>query len=229
MRSLVNGVLKLPDHEFGVGVASVASRKEVSLKTLCSECLQPVKQTLACPDHSAETVKGYEYTKGQYLVLSSEEIESLAVEKVVRVDRFVAARDLSLVTEKNYWLLPDSVLSEKYWALRDGMLKNRSIGVGVQSMWGKELPCVVSARENGLLLSVVFQAAEIAQNDLTPTDVSPKALKDAERLTKPSKGTPIVVTDKLSDLIASKFDGDVLLETLKKSLKTTPKKAKVKA
>lgn len=256
MRVLVNGILSFGLVNVPVGVASVASRKETSFKTLCKQCGEPIKLVKTCPTHGAdvETMRGFEYASGEYLVLTDEEIESAqgAQDKMIRLSSFAMSNNISpLLIEKNYWLAPNKVMGEAYWLLHDALLTQDAVGLGSCALWGKGTPCMVACHSPGLTLSTLFCADEIAQTDFQYNKSSVEAQKLAESLVRDS--TKLFTLDGLRSgsracveaLVQSKLAGmvfepsaqdvtpvakdDDVLEMLKASLAEQKPKRKVRA
>ncbi|MFP5277133.1 MAG: Ku protein [Acidobacteriota bacterium] len=94
------------------------------------------------PVENAEIVKGYEYTKGKYVVIDPEEIKHLrvATKKVIEVKQFVDLSDLSpALFEKPYFVLPDPKQShEAYAVVREAMKQSGKAAVGEVAFGGRE-------------------------------------------------------------------------------------------
>lgn len=79
------------------------------------------------PVANADIVKGYEYSKGKYIILEPEEIKRLRLEtqKAIRVAQFVEAAELPpYLFEKPYFVVPDQKSStEAFSVVREAMLE----------------------------------------------------------------------------------------------------------
>jgi len=239
VRTLINASLRYGSKEIIVGVASVASRKEVTLKTLHETCGTPIslrKWCASCGTEADKTVKGWEQVPGSFLVLDEVDLAAIAPEadKTVVLESFMAIPSLeSPYIERNYWLTPGAI-DLGYWALHAAMKAEKVVGVGHSVLWGKESPCVVAALGGeGLLLKTLFYDEEIAAWDIAPV-ISPPAVVTAQRklLTTTRVENPRLfkrptrVTELLAAKMASKAK-DPTLKTVKKALKTTGPKGKV--
>src|SRR3954462_11634623 len=75
--------------------ASTSGAGGISLNQLHAECKSRIRYKKTCPIHgevpNEDIVSGYEYSKGHYVVVDSEEVENVRSpdEKAVRVDSFV--------------------------------------------------------------------------------------------------------------------------------------------
>ena len=93
---------------------------------LCSKCHSRIRQKTVCPVHGeldrGEIVKGYEYTKDQYVVIDLDELDRLRAEdegKAIKIDAFIDPSQLDPIyfTESSYFLLPDGAAGQKPFAL----------------------------------------------------------------------------------------------------------------
>src|SRR5213078_3806872 len=97
----------------------------VALNQLHSVCNSRIQYKKSCPIHgevpSGEIVSGYEYTKGQYVVVDTDELSKLRSEddKAITIDTFISptAIDPVYYTGKTYYLVPDGPVGQKPYAL----------------------------------------------------------------------------------------------------------------
>lgn len=256
MRNLVSAMLSFGLVNVPVGVASVASRKETSFKTLCKEDNKPIRMLKTCDECGTEpeTVRGYEYASGQFVILTDEEIEEAKGEsdKTIRITSFTANNAVApVLIEKNYWLTPSRLMTDAYWLLFNALSLQDAVGVGSCALWGKETPCLIApAPFLGLTLSPLFCADEVARTEFEPSEPSDEALGLLRSLVAENTKPFVFETlrsssqDRLEALVSSKLAGltiepsvatptapttDNLLESLKASLAETKPKGKVKA
>jgi DNA end-binding protein Ku len=98
-----------------------SSSAKVSLNQLHAGCNNRIQYKKTCPVHgevaAAEIVSGYEYTKGQYVVIDTDELEKLRTEsdRSINVTTFVTADTIDPLYDsgKNYYLLPDGPVGQK--------------------------------------------------------------------------------------------------------------------
>ena len=98
------------------------NRGDIHLNQLHRDCNSPIKYRKVCPTHgeleSAEIVSGYQYAKGQYVVIDPEEVSKLRrqSDKAVNLDGFFPSDklDLAYLTGKNYYLAPDGPVGQKF-------------------------------------------------------------------------------------------------------------------
>ncbi len=89
-----------------------------------------------------EIVKGYEYAKGQYVLLTNEELSELKLEASHTIDMttFVGRDEIDpRFFEKPYYLMPDGdSADEGYTVLRDALKKLDKVAIGQLVMSGRE-------------------------------------------------------------------------------------------
>jgi DNA end-binding protein Ku len=112
-----------------------------------------------------EIIKGYEFTKGQYVLLQEEEIEAVKIEsrKTLDLVQFVDADEIDVIYyEKPYFVLPaDDLAEEAYAVVRDALKKSRKVGLGQLSMRGRETLVALKPCGNGLVLETLRYADEV--------------------------------------------------------------------
>lgn len=166
MRAILNAVLSYGLMNVPVGVATAASRKDLAFRTLHKKCGLPINQSKVCAHCQAanlqdyEVVKGFEFTKKNFIMLDQEELDSVGAErsKVIAVKKFVSFDDVDeLQVEKSYYLEPNSMLSRPYTLLSNAMGAKEVVGIATSYLWGKEYPSMVWAKESGaLVLSMLY-------------------------------------------------------------------------
>src|SRR3954466_2906376 len=112
-----------------------------------------------------EIVKGYEVSKGHYVLLDPEEIESVKLEsrKTLDLVQFVDDDDIDpMYFEKPYYVVPaDDLAEEAFVVLRDALRDAKKIGVGQLAMRGQEYVVALKPCGRGLLLETLRYADEV--------------------------------------------------------------------
>ena len=89
-----------------------------------------------------EIVKGYEYSKGQYVIIEPSELENLRVpsKHTIAVSQFVDKADLNPeYVEKPYFVLPENdAQTESFNTIREALLKTGKIAIGKVAFSGRE-------------------------------------------------------------------------------------------
>src|SRR4051812_29167477 len=177
MKAAVNGQITIGLVTIPVGVASaVTSTKDPSFKNLHDTCHTPVSKRAVTGSVSSngnggdtavfckecgvdvepeQIVKGYEYAKGQLVYFTEDEMLSIKPERspVIDLTKFVKAGEITQkMIEKTYFLLPNPNLGDTYGVFYQALAQAKRVGVGVQTLWGKEHPCAVLAAEGVLMM-----------------------------------------------------------------------------
>ena len=112
-----------------------------------------------------EIVKGYEVSKGHYVLLDPEEIESVKLEsrKTLDLVEFVDEDGIDpMYFDKPYYVVPaDDLAEEAYVVLRDALRAAKKVGVGQLAMRGQEYMVALKPCGRGLLLETLRYADEV--------------------------------------------------------------------
>ncbi|OYW85975.1 MAG: Ku protein, partial [Sphingobium sp. 32-64-5] len=114
-----------------------------------------------------EILKGYEISRGNYVLLEQEEIEAVKLEsrKTLDLVQFVEADAIDvLYYEKPYFVLPaDELAEEAYAVLRDALRQTGKVGLGQLSARGREQLVSLKPCGRGLVLEVLRYADEVTK------------------------------------------------------------------
>src|SRR5437870_12065953 len=154
----------------------------INQKKWCSHCAREVP--------NSEIVKGYEYEKGRYVVLSEEDFENVRTESTRVIDLVQFADESSIdpmYVDRTYYLAPDGgVASDAFAVVREGM--KGKVGVGKLALYGREYLVAVRPYQRGIVMHTLHHAAEIrgveAVEELSslPATVKPEEIKLARQV-----------------------------------------------
>jgi len=187
MRTIWNGSLNFGLVNIPIGLAVAQQRKDTAFRTLHRECGTPIKQKRYCPFHerdveAEELVKGWEFAKGQFVIVEDEDLESVAVQRSQSIDilRFVPVSEVDpIYFDRTYYLAPASAAAQKrpYVLLLRAMQEADMGAVGKFVLWGKENLCLIRPLGESLALETLFFAEDIrsrAEIDEAVEDVDVK-------------------------------------------------------
>ena len=138
--------------------------EDVRLNQLHQDCNQRVKYKKVCPEHgelaSADIVSGYEYTKGQYVIIEPDELSKLRKEsdKSINIDGFIKAGSVDplFYSGKTYYLLPDGVAGDKPYALlHRGMVDDDVHAIAQIIIAGREQLVLLRPMDSMILMTVL--------------------------------------------------------------------------
>ncbi|MGI8610815.1 MAG: Ku protein [Sphingomicrobium sp.] len=112
-----------------------------------------------------EIIKGYEVSKGEYVLLEPEEIESVKLEsrKTLDLAQFVDLHDIDAIYfDKPYFVVPaDDLAEEAFIVLREALRQSRKVGVGQLAMRGQEYVVALKPCGRGMLLETLRYSDEV--------------------------------------------------------------------
>lgn len=112
-----------------------------------------------------QIVKGYEVSKGHYVLLDQDEIDSVKLEsrKTLDLVEFVDIGDIdAMYYDKPYFVVPaDDLAEEAYVVIRDALKASKKVGVGQLAMRGQEYVVALKPCGRGLLLETLRYADEV--------------------------------------------------------------------
>jgi DNA end-binding protein Ku len=182
----------------------------VRYKKTCAHC----GKELAAND----IVKGYEYDKDNYIVVTDEELEKIKSEKEksIQILHFAQLDQISPVYyEKTYQVTPEAGGEKAFELLRSALMSEQKIAIGKTVLGAKDTLMAIIPREDGMLISTMFYADEIKELPKTynKPEVNPEELKMAQTLIN-SMDTPFNPAEykneyqsKVWELIESKKNG----------------------
>lgn len=195
--SIWSGALSFGLVNIPVRLASaVRSAERTSFRMLHEEDMTPIKFERVCPADGEvvpwkEIVKGYEYSKGKYVVVTPEELARVRTpsSKAVEMTDFVKADEIDpRYFDTPYYLLPQKGGEKAYALLREALSNTAMVGIGKLTLRQKEHLVAVRPIGDALVLEIMRFAEElIAPEDLTFPDtagqkVRPQELAMAEQL-----------------------------------------------
>jgi len=112
-----------------------------------------------------EIVRGFEYAKGEYVLLDEKEIEGIRLEskKTLELTQFVDVDDIDAIYfEKPYYVTPaDDLAEEAFIVLREALRRSRKIGLGQLAMRGREYVVSIKACGRGMIMETLRYADEV--------------------------------------------------------------------
>ena len=158
------GLVSIP-----VKLYTAAVSQSVSFNMLHAKCGSRIRQNQHCPVcnetvYRSALVKGYEFSKDQYVSVADEELKAVEGEasKTIDIEEFVPLPTVDPVYfEKTYYLGPDKGGEKAYRLLADVMAKTGRVAVAKFLMRGKESLVLIRAAQDGLMLHAMYFADEV--------------------------------------------------------------------
>src|ERR671914_943202 len=171
------------------------SAATLSFNQLHAECQTRIQQKRWCPHcerevSNAELAKGYEFEKGQYVIVSDEDIQKVRVEstRVINLVQFADDTEIDpIYVDRAYYLAPDGPMAaEAFAVMREGMAGKA--GIGKVALYGREYLVAIRPQKKGLVMYTLHHDAEIRSIDQieelnsVPSKVKPEEMKLAKQV-----------------------------------------------
>jgi DNA end-binding protein Ku len=224
MRTTWNGSLTFGLVSIPVGLAPAtkpaARQSDVSFRLLHRECLTPIKQKRFCPLHDRELapdeiVKGWEASKGQFVVVEEAELEALETHddsRSIEISRFVQADDVDPIwRDRTYYLVPGTTQAQRrpYRLLLDAMRDTGTGAIGRFVRSGRESLCLVRSRGDSLVLETLFLAEDVYSDAEITEAVASTEVKAPE----------LELANQIIDSLGGDFEPEVLTSSYRRDLR----------
>jgi DNA end-binding protein Ku len=124
-----------------------------------------------------EIVKGYEYEKDRYVVLTDEDFDKVPVESSRAIDivQFVDLDEIDpMLYKKSYYLVPDETGAKAYALLREALSQDNKVGIAKVSFRDKEHLAALRFKDEAFVLETMYWPDEIRAVDFGGVDVDLK-------------------------------------------------------
>jgi DNA end-binding protein Ku len=222
------GLVSIPVKLF----SAAESSEKISFNMLHKDCGSRIQQQLFCPKDErtidrTETVKGYEFSKGQYVLFNEEELKALEEKSTQQIDitEFVKSDLIDpIYFAKPFYLGPDKGGSRAYALLARAMEETGRWAVAKYAARGKGYLVVIRPLGAGLVMQQLYYPNEIRsidELDLGDTDVKDNELKMAIQLAEMSASDAFhpenyrdEVHDRVRALIQRKVEGEEITASM---------------
>lgn len=227
-RSIWNGVVSFGMVSIPVRMYPATSSKDIAFNELHQVCKSRLKRLRWCPHCQREVagdevIKGYEYTKGQYVEMTDEDFEKVPLpsKRTIEVAQFVKGEQIDPVFYDTSYVLEPEDLGKKPFALLMHAMRAKGLtAVAHITIRKREQLCALRPQGGNLMLETLFYADELrveigkelnevqlteaeqglAENlvEMLAGDFDAKEYKDAYR-------------EALTELISAKLEGKELI------------------
>lgn len=137
------------------------------------------------PVNRDDIMKGFEYEKGDFVLLSDDEVNAVKLEtrKTLELTQFVGACEIDpIYFDKSYFVVPaDDLAEEAFRVIRDALRESEKVGLGQLALRGKEYLVALKPTGTGIMLETLHYEDEIRKADAFFSTIS-SATADAEML-----------------------------------------------
>jgi DNA end-binding protein Ku len=222
------GLVNIP-----VGLFTAVKERPFQFHFLHQKDQGRIRNQRVCEECDAEVeykdiVRGYEYEKGRYAVLTSKDLDRISLEsnKHIAITDFVSADEIDpMFFDKPYYLAPGRNGEKAYALLRDVLKNTHKVGIGKLVLHTHEQLGAIRTRGTLLVLEILRFAAELRQ---------PPALKVP---TARGSVAELKIAEQLIDQLSTRFDArkyedtyqEALLGLIKQKLAGKPVRASAKS
>jgi len=213
------GLVSIPVKLFSATEASRA----ISFNLLHKTCGSRLRQQYFCikedvPVAREEMVKGYEFTKDQYVTFTPEELKAMeeAGTHMAEITEFVPLASVDPVYfDKAYYLAPDKGGAKPYALLAAALRESKRCALGRWAARGKQYIVMIRPVEDGLVMQQLLYAGEVRamkEIEIPKTEVKPAELKLAQQLIDAQSNDtfdPSAYTDEVATRIEAAIQGKV--------------------
>lgn len=215
------------------GFTASKSGGDIRLNQLHKDCNTRVKYQKVCPEHGAlssgQIVKGYEHSKGEYVIIDDDELEKLRTENdhSISIEGFIPpdAVDPVYHAGRTYYLVPDGAPGQKPYALlHRGMRENRVHALAHVVIGSREQIVLLRPIGDLLGLTVLYhharvQSAESLGDEVGDVEVTDEELTLANTLIGASRMESFDLSSyedryhtRLTELIRMKVEGQEVVQ-----------------
>jgi DNA end-binding protein Ku len=208
---LTFGLISLP-----VRLFSGARSNNISFHMLHRPDHVRIKQQLWCPHDErvverSEIIKGFEYRKGEYVIIEPEEIKKIEPKtaKAMEILEFVKAEEVDpIYFDASYFVVPEEAGRKPYALLCQALEDSEYVAIAKLTMHNREYTVFLRPYSGGMMLHTMYYKDEV--NRLDNFGRPEVELKDAE----------VKVAQQLIEALAAKFEPEKFRDTFEENLKT---------
>jgi len=187
-RAIASGTISFGLVSIPIKLYTATSSKAVRFSMLHGADKGRLKQSYSCrvcdePVERRDTVRGYEYTRDNYVVVTDEELKALEkrADRSIEIEEFIPVASVDPVYfERANLLGPAKGGHKAYTLLREAMIESGRVAVGRYLTRGREQLVLLRATPHGLILHSLYYADEVRSfEDLELPDAN--SVKDQER------------------------------------------------
>ena len=166
-------------------------------------------------------VKGYEYEKDKYVVLTEDDFDKVPVESSRAIDivQFVDLEEIDpMMYKKSYYLIPEETGAKAYALLREALTQENKVGVAKVSFRDKEHLAALRFKGDAFVLETMYWPDEIRAAEFGDVNVDakvrPQELEMAKTLIEnlTSEWSPQEFTDEYREallrIVEAKINGE---------------------
>src|SRR6266550_2178457 len=176
------GLVSIPVRLF----TATESSEKISFNMLHADCGSRIQQQLYCPKDErtidrTETVKGYEFSRGQYVTFNEEELKALEEKATQTIDisEFLPRETIDpIYFQKANYVAPDKGGARAYALLSKALEQTGRWALAKYAARGKQYLVILRPLNNGIVMQQLYYPNEI--RSMSELDLGDAAIKDNE-------------------------------------------------
>lgn len=168
-----------------VALYTATQDNDIHFNQLCKEDMSRVRYKKTCASCGNEVksdgiIKGFEYDKDKYVIISDDEFEKIKTEKdkTIQILHFADLNSIRpIYYDKTYHSVPETGGEKAFELLRSAMQQENKVAIAKTVMGNSETLLCIIPTENGILIEKIFYANEIKE---IPKSFTKPELNEAE-------------------------------------------------
>lgn len=189
------------DNDISFNQLHKADQSRIKYKKVCTHCGKEITKD--------DIVRGFQYEKDKYVIITDEEIEKIKTEKdkTIQILQFSNLSEISPVYyDKAYYVAPEKGGEKALELLRLAMMNTQKVALGRSVFGNNEKLLIMIPRENGILVTTLLYDDDVRE---LPALTSTAAPSKAE----------LSMAEKLIESMGEKFDASAFKDTFRDKLK----------
>jgi DNA end-binding protein Ku len=174
-RSMWRGAIQFGLVTIPVKLYLATEQGGIGFNLLHATCLNRIQMKVYCPYHDeviprSETVRGYEWSKGKYVVVSDEDIDSVPLKTVraIEIEMFVAADRENAGTQfvkQAYYLEPEQIGAKAFYLLKSVLAEQGKTAICKIVLKDREQLAALNPFSKTMLLTTLHWPDEVRETD----------------------------------------------------------------
>ena len=219
MRPIWSGTISFGLVNIPVKLVSAVQSEDIDLRMLSKKDLAPIRYARIDTKTEKEVpwkdiVKGFEYTKGKYVIVEDEDFEKASPKKSKSIDivQFVKAEEIDpIFFEKPYYIIPANGGEKSYRLLLKALEKAGTVGIAEFMLRNRDHICAIKPYNDVLMLDQMRYAEEIK--------AAPEVEGKSERVTEKELQLALKLVEQLTEKFKPEAFKDTYINELKKVIK----------
>jgi len=167
MRAIWRGTITFALVNIPVKLYTAVHSRTISFKSLCPHCHLPLRYKKWCTHCNKEIdkpLKGYEISKGEYVIVEDTDFESVKIKSThtIEITEFVPRKLLPMIFhEKSFYIAPDEESAKVYSVFYHALRELDRIAIGRFTFHNREYIVAIEAGDNCLHLHFVYYPTEV--------------------------------------------------------------------